>query len=199
MCIYIYIYMSGCIYIYFKEGDSTSGCVSWTTLRFSNGWLFGGGVYPWEFFDFQVWMVLVIHVLVGNRGSTVAAEGGWHALEVGSLGVAKVTPGSGTDIIRGSGDPGFLSEPLKGRRDDLYCSSYRHPQGKGRPCSVSGEFLLRPLDGKNRWLPVFSGGGGPVMTAMIWTQAGSSQADVGTFLVALLRLRIVVFLSWRKK
>ena len=83
--------MSGCIY--FTEG----GLHEWmckldgggNSLRFSNGWLFGGGVYisVGVFFDFQVWMILVIHVLGGNRGSTVADEGGWHALEVGNSGV----------------------------------------------------------------------------------------------------------------
>jgi len=74
------------------------------------------------FFDFQVWMILVIHVLGGNRGYTVADEGGWHALEVGNSGVgsseASVTTSwwegpMAAEVLRGWGSGDDCDDPVK--------------------------------------------------------------------------------------
>ena len=89
-CIYVYIYI--CLGVYTSQrADSTSGCVTWTAggtlYAFPTGGFLAAECGRGGFFDFQVWMILVIHVLGGNRGYTVADEGGWHALKVGNSGV----------------------------------------------------------------------------------------------------------------
>ena len=68
-CIYVYIYI--CLGVYTSQrADSTSGCVTWTAggtlYAFPTGGFLAAECSRGGFFDFQVWMILVIHVLGGN-------------------------------------------------------------------------------------------------------------------------------------
>ena len=84
-----------CLGVYTSQrADSTSGCVTWTaggTLYAfpTGGFLAAECIYPWGFFRLSS-MDDFGDSRFGweqPRGSTVADEGGWHALEVGNSGV----------------------------------------------------------------------------------------------------------------
>ena len=83
-------------------------------------------------FEFQVRAILVIPIWVGTGAlQWLLEEDGTH-LRAEVRGWRKLL--RGTDIIRGSGDPDFLSEPLKGRRDDfvaLLIDTRRGRAGRG--------------------------------------------------------------------
>ena len=68
-------------------------------------------------FDFQVRVILVIPIWVGTGAlQWLLKEDGAH-FRAEVRGWRQLT--RGTDIIRGSGDPDFLREPLRGRKDDF--------------------------------------------------------------------------------
>ena len=107
----------------------TPGCMDTEAMTGTwETWAVGGTIYAFppvfmaaevtrRIFDFQVRVILVIPIWVGTGAlQWLLKEDGAH-FRAEVRGWRQLT--RGTDIIRGSGDPDFLREPLRGRKDDF--------------------------------------------------------------------------------